>query len=199
MTYSPKIPQGNQTPAGTQAFIQTNFSQYAAKFLVNHTAINSNKQGDHEAIVFEKQLVDPGVTEDLVALYCKDAISASSTQPQLFFQILKFLPKFRDYTDAPNTPMQLTFDQVNTAGPVYQSFMAGAYLLYFGMTINIAVHIDLIPTPSVILSVIANPNNLAAGIPFDVGVTVTAANSFKINSTTAVGVYTFTWMAIALA
>ena len=77
MTYSPITPQSQPSPAATQAQIQTNFAQFALKFLVNHTALNKKNQGDHEAVILEKLASDPGVTQDLVALYCKDATSQS--------------------------------------------------------------------------------------------------------------------------
>src|SRR6186713_2669478 len=132
MTFSPTTPQSQPSPAATQAQIQTNFAEYARIFALNHSAVNTSNQGDHEGVILTRQTVDPGVTEDLEAVYCKDATSKAGTQPQLFAKIKKFLPNSKDTQNAPNIPMQLTYNAVNVAGPQYQSFLPGGYLLYFG-------------------------------------------------------------------
>ena len=199
MTYSPITPQAQPSPADTQAQIQTNFAQYALKFLVNHTPINDSNEGDHEAVVLEKQSIDPSVTQDLVAVYCKDATSQVNTQPQLFARIKKFLPTLLDTTNAENTPMQLTYNSVNTAGPLFQSFVAGGLLVFFGSTNNIAANIVLTPSPSVLQMAIAIPTNLNGGVPNTVSTTLTQPNQFKINSGSAVGGDVFYWVAIGKA
>lgn len=201
MTFSITVPEPQPSPKDTQVQIQTNFSTFQSIFSGNHTAINNTNQGNHEAIILENQAVDPGVVDDLVALYCKNARSATSKEPQIFAQILKFLPTDLDTTNAANTPMQLTYNAVNNAGPVYQSFLIGGYLLYFGVTSNIAVPITLLPTPTVINLAIATATNShgSSSIPNDVSTTITQPNQIKINSSTAVGGDTFWWIAIAAA
>ena len=197
MTYSPIIPIGQESPANQVVQVQINFAQYAAKFSAlvagikyNHTALNSFNQGDHEAIILQKQTSDPGVTQNLDVLYCKDAVSALGTQPQLFIQIPQFLPNA-----IANTPMQLTYNQVNTAGPtLYQSFLPGGYLLFFGTTTNSVTPITLTPTPSSILMAIA----YSSGTNVDSQVVVTQPDKVTVN-TSAVGAFTFTWMAIGTA
>jgi hypothetical protein len=201
MTYSHIKPDAGPSPALDASTIQTNFSQFATIFAVNHTLINDASQGEHEGMVFQLQSADPGVTQDLAVLYCKNATSKSGTQPQLFVQIPKFLPNQNDTTQAENTGMQLTYNSVNTAGPVYQSFLPGGYLLYFGSTSNIAVNITLSPAPTQIVMAIATPNNLTSigtPIPFDVSTQILSNSTFKINSALASGIYTFGWIAIAL-
>jgi len=198
MTYSPTKPDTGPSPLLDVSQIQTNFSVYATTYAVNHAALNSLNQGDHEAVVMELQTTDPGVTDTYDVVYCKNATTHAGTQPQLFVQVPKFLPTINDPRNKENVPMQLTYNQVNTAGPVYQSFLAGGYLLYFGTTSNIATNITLSPAPTKILSVIATPYQVGTNnIPWNVSVTILSNTQFKINSTVAIGVYTFGWVAIA--
>ena len=209
MTYSFQKPDAGPSPALDAAQIRTNFSQFASIFSTliaglsyNHTALNDRNQGDHESVILTLQAADPGVTEDLAVLYTKNASSMAGIQPQLFVQIPKFLPTDIDTTDALNAPMQLTYNSVNTAGPVYQSFLPGGYLLYFGSTSNIAVNITLSPAPTQILVAIATPNNMTiigTPVPFDVSTTIVSNSQFKINSTAAIGVYSFGFVVIAKA
>jgi hypothetical protein len=204
MTYLPNIPIGSLPPASQVSQVQGNFATFASVFsstsggiVYNHSPMNNFNQGDHESVILQNQSVDPGVTESLAALYCKNATSAAGTQPQLFIQIPEFLPN-----GIPNAPMQLTYNSVNTSGPVYQSFLPGGYIFYFGSTSNIAVAITLSPTPTTILAAIAYPNNMTTGggpVPFDGSVVVTQPGTIKINSALASGVYSFTWMAVAQA
>jgi hypothetical protein len=202
MTYSFIKPDAGPSPKLDAPIIQTNFSQFATIFANNHTALNVKNQGDHEKVVLELQNADPGVSEDLTVLYAKNASSNLGTQPQLFVQIPKFLPNQNDPNLAENIGMQLTYNTVNTAGPLFQSFLAGGYLIYFGSTSNIAVNITLSPAPTQIVTVIATPNNMTSigtPIPFDVSVQIINNSTFKINSQSATGVYTFGWVAIAKA
>lgn len=202
MTYVRDTPEALPSPKDTQAQIQTNFAQYALKFLVNHTAMNKANQGDHEAVVMEIQVIDPGVTEDLVALVCKPAFSNIGFQAQLFSQIKKFLPTPQDSRDAPNLGVQLTYNTVNTVGPTqFQSFLPNGYVLYFG-TLTGTGTVTLNPTPSFILCAIAIPNNLTTvGTPTPNTVSTTPLNNFQFNilSSTASGTDTFTWLVIAKA
>jgi hypothetical protein len=199
MTYSRDIPQAQPSPAATQPQIQTNFAQYASVFQNNHTALNNNNQGDHEGIVMQNQSSDPGVTQDLVALYAKNAASQAGTQPQLFAQIKKFLPTILDTTNAGNLGMQLTYNQVNTSGPQFQSFLPGGFLMFCGFTNNIAVPITLSPSTSSLFLAIAIPTNLNGGQPNNVSTTITQPNVFRIDSNSAVGGNVFYWLAIGTA
>lgn len=201
MTYVPNVPQSQPSPAETQAQIQTNFAQYATIFNENHTALNNSNQGDHEAVILEAQANDPGVTQDLVALYCKNATSKIDTQPQLFAQIKQFLPTSIDTTTAQNTPMQLTYNTVNTSGPQYQSFVAGGLLVFFGSTTNVPITITLSPSPSVIQIAIAIPTALSPtnNFPDTVNTQILSASQFKINSTNALPGDAFFWIAIGAA
>ena len=210
MTYSTTKPDRGPSPLIDVVQIQTNFAQFAAIFssvsagiFYNHTPINNKNQGDHESIIFSLQAADPGVTQNKDVLYSKNAASLSGSQPQLFVQIPKFLPNEKDQTDAQNIPMQLTYNAVNTAGPQYQSFLAGGYLVYFGSTMNIAVNIVLSPAPTKILVAIATPNNMTTvgtPIPYTVSTTIINNSTFKINSTLngsgPVVPYSFGWVAI---
>lgn len=213
MTFSPTTPQSQPSPAATQAQIQTNFSEYARIFALNHSAINSTNQGDHEDVILTRQTVDPGVVEDLVALYCKDATSMAGTQPQIFAQIKKFLPNAKDTQNAPNTPMQLTYNTVNTAGPQYQSFLPGGYIMYFGVDSGVTVPnvpisdlIILSPAPTQIIVAIAIPNTMTTvgtPIPFTVATSVVTTDRFTIHSggnfSGGAIPYSFTYLAIARA
>lgn len=202
MTYVPNSPQALPSPAATQAQIQTNFAQFALKFLVNHSAMNSSSQGDHEAVVMQNQTADPGVTQDLVALFAKNALSQAGTQPQLFAQIKQFLPIPEDPVAAPNLGMQVTYNTVNTVGPnQFQSFLIGGYILYFG-TVTAVGTVTLVPAPTEIIIAIAQPNNMTTvgtPIPNTVSTNVLNNSQFQILSSTASGAYSFTWLAIARA
>ncbi len=201
MTYSPITPQSQPSPAATQAQIQTNFAQFATIFMQNHTPLNNSNQGKHEDVIMENLAADPGVINDLVSLYNKNAPSKASSQPQLFAQILKFLPTPNDPTDAPNIGMQLTYNTVNTVGPnQFQSFLPGGYILYFG-TVTATGTVTLSPAPSEIIIAIAMPNNTQTnGNPNTVSTNVNLNQfQFDILSTTASGAYSFTWLAIGRA
>lgn len=199
MTYSPITPQSQPSPAATQVQIQTNFAQFASIFALNHSALNSKNQGDHENVILEKLSADPGVIDDLVAVYSKDAVAKSGTQPQLFAQILKFLPTPNDPTDANNLGMQLTQSTVNVVGPnQFQSFLPGNFMLYVG-TVTANGTVTLSPAPSIIHAVLAIPNDITLSIPSLVSVVVNSNNfQFDIFSN-ASGVFSFTWIAIATA
>lgn len=204
MTYNPNKPDPGPSPRLDAPNIRNNFSSWNTNFNANHTAMNNRFQGDHEDVIFELQTVDPGVTEDLVALYSKNVTTKVDTQPELFFQIKKFLPTEFDTYPAENTPMQLTYNTVNTAGPVYQSFLPGGYVIYFGSTNDITTNITLSPAPTTILIAIATPNNMTTvgtPIPYSVSTTIISNTDFKINSTLNAGgpvvPYTFGWVAIA--
>lgn len=211
MTYLPNIPIDSLSPKDTALQIQTNFAQFASIYANNHTALNGNFQGDHEGVILTNQAADPGVTDSMAVIYCRNATSKAGTQPQLFVQIPKFLPHSPDTTDAPNFGMQLTYNQVNIVGPnQYQSFLPGGLLFYFGVDSgtsvvgsSIADIITLSPAPTQILIAIATPGSLRLGLPLTVSTQVTSNSTFTINSAKQVGgaptPYLFNWMCIAIA
>ncbi len=209
MTYNPNIPQGPIAPDVQTVDVRTNFSQFDVVFGNNHSPLNSSRQGDHEAIVLEKQLSDPVIDEDLVAFYCKDVASKVSSEPQLFFKIPKFLPTLLDPKNQPSRPVQLTYNTVDIVGPIFQSFLPDGYLLFFGSTSNIAITITLPVATNGILLAIATPNTMTTAgtpIPFNVSTSVVNTannNQFNIMSTLNAGgpliPYSFTWMAVARA
>jgi len=213
MTYNPLKPDAGPSPAIDVSQIRDNFDQFDTIFSANHTALNDRNQGAHEQVILEKQAADPGVTEDLAVLYCKDITSRAGVQPQIFVQIPKFLPTGQDTNDVENTGMQLTYNEVNTAGPVYQSFLPGRLLFYFGVVtgnttpnVLIADTVSLSPPPSLLLTAIAEPNTVTSGgTPFKVSTTpnLITSSSFVINSTGNLSgasiPYSFTWSAIGLA
>lgn len=198
MTYSPTEPQDLPPPVTATAQIRTNFSQFQTVFSENHTALNNSNQGKHEAVIFEEQAIDPGVIGDYVAMYAKSVINTSSTAPQIFIQVPQFLPN-----NQPNLPEQLTFNSVNTAGPQYQTFLPGGYIMYFGNVSSVPVTITLSPVCSEILSVIANPNAFTSAIlpgtflPLTVFVNILNSTQFTINSMNLPATYSFKWVAIA--
>lgn len=208
MTFDPLSPNSVDSPANQTVQLKTNFSTFASIFsattggaIYNHTPLNNPRQGDHESVIMTLQTVDPDVTNNLNAVYSKNATSHAGTQPQLFLRIPKFLPNELDSSAPGNPPMQLTYNAVNVAGPGYQSFLAGGYLIYFG-TVSATGTVTLSPAPTKILSAIASANNMTSGgnpIPFDVSTNVTSNSTFDIISTLATGVYTFNYIAIASA
>lgn len=211
MTYNPQIPLSTESPQTSASPIQVNFDQLNSIFSVlsggvflNHMPFDDAQVGKHGALIIQKQTLDPGVDEDEGVLYAKDATSAAGTQPQLFAQIPKFLPTNVDTTDAPNTPMQLTYNSVNTAGPVYYSFLPGGYLFFFGMVTatNLVPHtITLSPAPTKILMAIANPNTVETGSthrPLKISTNITSATTFDVYASfSPLPQYDFSWMAVA--
>lgn len=213
MTYNPEIPLVTESPDTSSNPIQVNFSQYNSIFsnlvagvYYNHMQMNLANRGKHGAMIFEKQTTDPTVVQDQADIYAKDATSNTSTEPQLFARIPVFLPTKFDTTQATNTPMQLTFNSVDTAGPIYHSFLPGGLIVYFGSVSDIAPAIVLTPQPTEILIAMAFPNNsttLGQPIPYNVSTRINGNTSFNIysdlNFTGPVVAYTFTWIAIGRA
>ena len=207
MTYSFTKPDGGPSPNIDVVQIQTNFAQFASIFSsssggvnYNHTALNNPNQGDHESIILTNQSADPGVTLDLAVLYCKNVTNTIGTQPQLFVQIPQFLPTSADTTAAPNTPMQLTYGTVNNSGPMYQSFLPGGYVLYWGSVTSVTATVTLSPAPSKILTVLATPNNVSGSgnqNPFTVSTAIQNATTFKIYSNATLS-FTISWFAIGV-
>lgn len=198
MTFVRNIPEDFPPPREIVGQIRTNFAQYATVFGNNHMPLNSSTQGKHSNVILQQRGSDPEVEGGLDSLYGKSVTSASSTSDEVFVRIPQFLPN-----QQPNTPMQLTFNSVNVTGPdQYQSFLAGGYIIYFGQSSNIAVPITLVPTPSEIICVVANPTQFTTSgtpIPLDVQATVFQPNQIVLTSNTAAtnSPYNFKWVAIA--
>jgi len=204
MTYNPNSPIGPISPLSQVVQVQTNFSTFGTIFNINHTALNNPDQGKHEGVQFTLQTVDPGVTDDLAVIYNKNATSNIDTEPQLWLQILKFLPTKLDPSTPGNPAMQLTYNKVNTVGPVFQSFLIGGYLLFFGKVTDITVPVTLSPIPSSILTAIAIPNTMTTAgnpIPYRVSTQILSKSQFMIYSADAsiANPYSFTWIAIGKA
>ncbi len=203
MTFNPDSPQGNDSPANQVVQVQTNFSTYATGFNSNHTNLNDVNEGNHASIIFEKQSNPPTIDDSFCVLYNKNAQSNLGTQPQLFLSIPKFLPTKLDPNSPGNPTMQLTYNEVNTTGPVYQSFLPGKYLLYFGQTSianpQTSVTITLTPAPSTIRMAIAYANSTSGGASIPVSTNITSNNTFDIKTVLPPGSVPFTWIAIATA
>lgn len=214
MTFNPNIPEVTESPLTSASPVQINFSQFAAIFsnLVggvfnNHLPFNNANQGKHGAVIFQNQALDPGIDQDLSALYAKNAISAVSPsgQPQLFAQITKFLPTAFDTTDAANIPMQLTYNSVGTSAPVYYSFLPGGYLIYFGMQTAVSASpqlVTLTPAPSSLLIAIANPNTVEINSghrPLKISTVILTPSTFNVYADfSTTGQYDFSWLAIGV-
>lgn len=210
MTYTPLKPDAGPSPAVDAPTIQGNFAVYATAFgkvsgsqKYNHTILNDPNQGDHESVLIDIQALDPGVTQNLAVLYAKKTTSAASPsgQPQLFAQIPQFLPNAYDTIKAPNLGMQLTYNSVNTSGPVYQSFLPGGYILYFGTTTNIGTQISVSPTPTKIITAMATLYNMTTGgapVSIPTFTQVVSATNFQISTFVSPPAgYVCGWMAIA--
>ncbi len=211
MTYDPKIPLVTESPKDSASPIQVNFSQFASIFssliggvTYNHMPLNNTQQGKHAAVLMQAQSADLGVEQDLAILYAKNATSNVSIEPQLFVQIPKFLPTDLDSRDAPNTPMQLTYNTVDIAGPIYHSFLPGGYIIYFGNVINTVLSpytVTLAPIPTEIILALATPNTVELGSthqPIKISTNVTSISTFDVY-TSFTGTRSFNWIAIARA
>jgi hypothetical protein len=200
MTYSITTPQGSISPADQVAQVQSNFAVYNNVFNENHVGLNAANQAKHATVIVENRLSDPGVTESLVVLYNKNAISGVSPspgQPQLFCQIPQFLPN-----NIPNTGMQLTYNSVGLGGPIYYSFLPGGFLFYFGVVSDITLPIVLSPIPTRVIMASATSNVLTTpGTPTAPAVSVEIMTSpsiqLQIHQAGLTGAHNFTWMAIA--
>lgn len=201
MTYNPDIPNTIDSPASQQAAIQTNFAQFAAIYstlsggvIYNHMPINGSQEGKHAAVLMESQATDPAVTNNYAALYAKNVVSNAGAALQLFARIQDFLPNGKDQ----NIPMQLTFNTVNTAGPQYQTFLAGGYVLYIGTSLA-NVTITLTPAPLTLCCVQATSNKMTVvgtSVPVVTGTTILTPSTFQIKSANDTAGSTFSWFAI---
>ena len=214
MTYSETKPDAGPAPSIDVTQIQTNFAEFAAVFATNHVALNQAFQGKHSTVIIQNRvgISDPGVTKGLTALYVKEATQATAgPQPQLFVQIPKFLPTILDTTNAPNKGMQLTYNTVNVAGPIYQSFLVGGYLVYLGeltgMTVpnaTLALTVTLTPAPTKLLIAMATGNNtINGGNLLSASTIINSPTTFTVysfaNGSKPAITYTFRWMAIGIA
>lgn len=212
MTYDPQIPIVTESPSTSASPIQVNFDQFSKIFGAvvgginyNHIGMNKSGQGNHARVIIQKQSVDPVVDQDLVNLYAKDYISQISTEPQLFAKIPKFLPTEQDTTQANNDPMQLTYNSVGTAGPVYYSFLPGGYLIYFGIvgpTINYTDTVTVSPAPKSLLVAIANPTTVEINSthrPLKICTNITSSTTFNVKVGLSAGSFGYTWFAIGVA
>lgn len=196
MTYSPTKPDIGPSPKLDAPQIRTNFTQFNTAFALNHTSLNDRFQGDHEDVILTNQ-ADPTLSGDETILYSKSATATTGgPQPQLFAMIPNFLPIPGDTTKL-NAPigMQLTYNSVNIAGPQYQSFLPGGYILYFGSGTGNST-ITLSPAPTAILVAIATATTaLSGGLPNQASTTNITATQFDVKTTGT----TFVWYAIAKA
>ncbi len=201
MTYSTLKPDAGPSPKIDVDQIRTNFQVFENTFTINHTDMNKANSGDHDVVLLKVTTENPSVTENLDVLYSKLAISkvAPAGEPQLFVKIPKFLPTDLDRTPASNKEMQLTYSTVNTAGPQYQSFFPGGYVMYTGSTTNYNVNIVLSPEPTAILCIIATVFNVNTSmVPQKCSARIIDNKTFKIDSSIT-GLYTIGWTVIAQA
>jgi len=201
MTYKANIPQDLPPPSVIVDQIRENFSTFASVFDNNHQALNLNNQGKHTNVILQVGTTgSPPVDDNSNRLYTFGVQSNSSFSRQLFLKIPKFLPN-----DQPNDPIQLTFNSVNTAGPLYQSFLIGGFLVFIGTAnqpINpntiVPITINLTPVPKDILCIIANVNG--SGIGFQGTVSAKAVGNSQIVITpgqpNSGATQPYTWLAI---
>jgi hypothetical protein len=211
MTYDPQIPLVTESPLTSASPVQVNFDQFAKVFsqlvggvFYNHFPLNNSQQGKHGSIIMQNQVNDPGVDENQTALFSKNGISHASTEPQLFLQIPKFLPTNLDPTNAPNASMKLTYNSVNTSGPIYYSFLTGGYIFYFGKVTGAASSphtITLSPIPTTLFLAIANSNTVEPNSnhrALKISANITSPSTFDVYCSFApLSTFDFTWMAIA--
>ena len=215
MSYNPLFPPPTISPKNSAPQILPNFAQYAAIFssnsgtiTYNHWPFNDPNQGKHAAVILQTQAAAPGVNTSLAALFGMNVGLQSGVQPMLQAQIQKFLPTDYDSTNAQNTPMQLTYNQVTISAPPFigdtqfQSFLPGGYVFYFGKTTTANMVITVTPTPVKLLMAQAFASALinkqgTSGV--DVYTTLSVnTNMFTITSQLAVPGTIFFWMAIGL-
>ncbi len=209
MSYSANSPQDLPPPNIAVDQIRANFNQFANSLAASHTPMNDENQGKHEAVIFQALGSTPSGGNTGDNMWCERITNSSptSTAAQLFMRVPAFggLPALRQ---------QLTYDVVNTAGPVYQSFTPGifltdrqspsCYLWYFGQASfsspASSVDVTLTPAPRKILCIIANPQQFnAATVPGPKGCSVLAKadnTGFTIFGPNNTNPNTFTWIAL---
>lgn len=195
MVYKRNIPLGELSPAVQAVDIKNNFADFGTIFAVNHQGFNDTNQGKHTKVILQKQNDDPDVTQDLAVLYAKND-TQTIPQPQLFLKLKDFLPSEIDTNTVENTPIQLTHNVVNVAGPQYQSFFAGGFIVYIGSTTEANLVITLSPAPSSLLLAMASASS---GVqPFiALNTEITGTDKFRIRyTTTSIPVSTLNWFAI---
>ena len=185
MTYSFIKPDRGPSPLIDVVQIQTNFSVWGTIFAINHVGMNAAKQGDHTFVVLENQAAGPPLIGDETILFSKNAPAMTGgAQPQLFVKLPVFLPTANDPTPSPSPiAMQLTYNTVNTAGPQYQSFLPGGYILYFGSVSNVSgsTIVNLSPAPTIVLMAIATADKVGSGnLPFQVSTKLISSFQFNI-------------------
>lgn len=218
MVYVITKPDSGPSPNLDAPNIQGNFAAFNTSFSTNHVAMNSDAQGDHTNVIFQRQTSTPDNPINGDILFSENVTSKLGTQPGLLVRIPVFLPtKLDPTTGINNSAMVLTFNQVNTIGPnQYQSFLIGIvspYLIYFGSisgnttpSVIINTQITLSPAPQEILLAIATANtNVSAGTqrPFDVRTRIDSTDKFTIssaaNDSSGSIAYSIGWVAIAKA
>jgi hypothetical protein len=206
MSFSITKPDAGPSPKVDVDQLRDNFGTFAPAFAENHTALNNRNQGCHEAVLFEQQAIDPIIGGTYATLYAKSVTNTLGTEPQIFARLPVFLPTEDDTRGAGNDPMQMTYSKVNTAGPQYQSFWPGGYVVYTGQTTDITIPITLVPAPSSIVIAIAAAHNMTVSfgtpVPYNAATNILSASSFKIDSnlnfTGPVQPYLFTWIAVGI-
>jgi hypothetical protein len=209
--YTSNKPDAGPSPLLDAPIIQANFATFNTVFsntvgsnVYDHTALNSPLQGHHESIVMNNQAQAPGVAQNLCVLFNMNATNAAGTQPQLWAQITRFLPTGFDTTNPGNPPMLLTYNAVNTSGPIYQSFLPGGYIFYIGTATFGSLNITVTPTCTKLLIAVATAQNTySIGGSFRavaIATTITGTNTFTIfPDTHASAGNTYLWYAIGVA
>jgi hypothetical protein len=202
MTFIPDYPSAQNSPLGSYAQIQTNYAQYASIFssqasgvIYNHFPLNSSTQGNHAAVLFDNQITDPPVTNNLVALYAKK-YPANVGQPELFLRIKNFLPNGMQ-----NYPMMWTLNTVSLSSP-YQSFLLGGYIIFWGSATRSGPDTTLItlsPAPSSLINAFASANQGTSTSGSNIGTQILTSSTFNIVWGMTPVFASAGWMAIGVA
>ncbi len=214
MTYVPTKPDTGKSPFLDAPTIKNNFALFQTVFGNNHNTLNATNAGDHTIVTFNAQINHAAIPINGTTLYSRNASSKAGTEPQLFLRVPTFLPTNQDKSVAPSAPMQLTYNTVNLTGaPVYQSFLIGGYLVYWGsvtgMTAGQNVQttdvVILTPAPTKLLLAQASPNTVTSSTAvqnFTIATQIDSVLNDRFTVTTsgnnrsALIAYSFTWMAI---
>ncbi len=206
MTYNPNQPSSSSSPTSSVASIRTNYAIFASIFSnqvlginYNHMPLNDVNQGKHAAVMMLNVGVPypASLSGTVLGLKSVNTVGAGN-HPQLFVKVPRFLPTTLDTTPQPQTSeMQLTYNVVNLAGPIFQSFLPGGYILYMATTTTTGSNITVTPTPTKIVMVQAVCQaTRVSKIPFQCNVTVTQPDKFLITSD-APALSNFRYMVIA--
>ena len=190
MSFNPSVPQlSTPKPIVQQQFLN-NWQAIQQVFNNNHMPLNDPQEGMHKVMTMSYQTMDPTTNSTQIGLYTK--LTGANNAPNLFFA-----------PDSAQTPIQLTWDSINTTkGQARQySFMAGPFVIYGGLVngVTSGQTITLSPTTTLLYVGVNLVVEKASGAGFQTVIPTTLAGStftIFIPATSGSPIYNLYYLAI---